>query len=166
MTSSLIKKCKQTFCIPNQKIKFKHYKASVRKRLTFSIKKNAEKLRNNELSETEREELQRKGKQFKKELQKNKTLKKFSDSYLMKRCMKTYCNPGCSGTIFERGKKMEKYIDIIDHKDIFGSKSDVLRSDDFYEKMTEKYIQTKKKKGAISGCNQDYYPDEESHAWL
>ena len=41
-----------------------------------------------------------------------------------------------------------------ERKKIFGSKSNVLRSDDFYEKMSEKVIQTKKKKGAISGCNR------------
>jgi hypothetical protein len=124
-------------------------------------------LKNKELPDEERRELQKKEKMFTKRLKRKHFIKmvKMTPDELRFR-MKEYCNPGCLGTIFEKGKEFpisvkrkHKYNksrmkeDIRRRKEIFGLKSNVLRSDDFYEKISEQIIQTKKKKGAISGCS-------------
>jgi hypothetical protein len=95
--------------------------------------------------------------------------------------MESFCNPSCVGTLLAKGKKFpilsnkrRLFLEANKHlikfekrtrKKIFGSKSDVLRSDDFYEKMSEKDIQMKKEKGAISGCDALYEEKKKNKRW-
>lgn len=86
-------------------------------------------------------------------------------------CRKSYCNPGCKGTLFESGKKLSKsfrknltrkmgknaksmfgYFDQT-RKNLFKGRNTVLKND-FYEGLPSKKIAYAKKKGAISGCVQ------------
>ena len=96
---------------------------------------------------------------------KSKTLKK----QRMKQCKELYCNVGCKNTIFEKGKGISKgftkKIKRVDdnmkilfeneRKKIFGSKTNVLK-DNFYEKIPQQKVLEMKKKGAISGCINNY----------
>jgi hypothetical protein len=92
----------------------------------------------------------------------------------MSECVKAYCNPGCKGTLFEKGspttlpssfkyprtskplnsktKKLMQDAFKKTRKSIFGKRSDVLE-DDFYKDLRPKDKKSLKKKGAISGCS-------------
>ena len=48
-------------------------------------------------------------------------------------CNKIYCNPGCKGTIFENNPKYPM-------------------ENDFYTKLSKKYVEKIRKDGAVSGC--------------
>jgi hypothetical protein len=106
---------------------------------------------------------QKLSKRFKKDY--NKTKKKLINS-----CEIESCNPGCKGTLFEKGnpnvlpkslkllkglksstKKMVKKMVLQTRKKLFGKKKDILK-DNFYEKLSVKNVNKTKKKGAISGC--------------
>ena len=86
-------------------------------------------------------------------------------------CMKTYCNKGCKGTIFEDGKEFPKSAEENiskkwkdnkslkffmnfskqNRKEMFKNKTSVLK-DNFYEKLNKKQVKLFKSHKAISGC--------------
>ena len=88
---------------------------------------------------------------------------------IRKTCAKTYCNPGCKGTIFEKGKdispsainnagltpknkKILKEILTDIRKDLFKGKNNVLNQN-FYEETPKKKVAQLKKQGALSLCS-------------
>ena len=82
-------------------------------------------------------------------------------------CKKDYCNPGCKGTLFEKGpaeqvpKVLLKWPDFLNRnhnnyklkrrKEIFGSRKNVLKNG-FYHKLDHKSVEKIRKMGALSGC--------------
>jgi hypothetical protein len=164
-STSRINQCKQTFCVNNVREQFDEAQRFIQEINKLSRKSIAVKLQNKELTKDEKKELQKKDKRLMENIKKSKTLT-WKDSTMMDICMADHCNPKCLGTILERGKEYPKSLkkkhkynkirineDNTRRKKIFGSKSNVLREDDFYEKIKEKIIRANKKKGAISGCS-------------
>jgi hypothetical protein len=176
---SRIDQCKRTFCVPREKEKRKESFRSLQKRQKDSLKNIMKQLKNKNVPVDEREELQRQSKLLVASLKKKHTMEE--NTRLMDDCMTSFCNPSCVGTLLAKGKKFpllstsrRLFLESNKHlikfekrtrKKIFGSKSNVLRSDDFYEKMSEKDIQTKKKKGAISGCDALYEEHKRNKIW-
>ena len=95
--------------------------------------------------------------------------RKHVEKNMEKECIKGYCNPGCAGTIFQKGKKMPK-IDLgkglsskvkkltlnmtsIMRKNIFKGADNVLNSNSYYKKFSQKIKKQFKKDGAISACS-------------
>ena len=102
-------------------------------------------------------------KHFKKTL-KNLNLKQ-SKKKRIEEYRTTLCNPGCKGTVFEKGppdklsasfvKKLKKK-DLIEYqlsvrKELFGDKTNILQND-FYQELDANTVKKLKKKGAVSGC--------------
>jgi hypothetical protein len=104
---------------------------------------------------------------IKKELKKKLKNKDIQKKYL-EACVKSHCNPGCKGTIFQNGefpinefkkqfsslskKNSDKSINLVKkmRNDIFKGKKTVL-NDDFYIGI-KKSKNKLKKNGALSGC--------------
>lgn len=102
---------------------------------------------------------------------KSKSLNSKTRKSIEKGCYRGYCNPGCSGTIFQAGKKMPTIetdnsltkklgfkakknfaaLQKILRNEIFKGKTNVLKNS-FYEKLSPKTRKVLKKKGALSGC--------------
>ena len=114
----------------------------------LKIQKAKDKLIINEIKEKIKEKI--KSKEYKEEV--------------MKECKNAFCNPKCTGTIFQNNKfpteLVDKYKKEKDgelklktlrklRKIIFANKKSILK-DNFYEKL--KNIDSLKKKGALSGC--------------
>ena len=70
-------------------------------------------------------------------------------------CKKHYCNPGCTGTMFEKTFKQTNGLHgknlMMTRKAMFGKNNTVLKNN-FYKRLSKKTRNTLKKKGAISGC--------------
>jgi hypothetical protein len=88
-------------------------------------------------------------------------LPKNSKNKLLKECKMGYCNPKCSKTIYQNGKKFPKNVNVPNNKaklllekfraTVFKNKTSVLKNN-FYEKLSKKNVKFLKDKGALSGC--------------
>ena len=105
-------------------------------------------------------------KELLKKLSTMKLSKKERDD-MRKKCIRSYCNPGCKGTLFQKGRKMpaevykmykgkgsklfKKMINS-SRKNIFGKSDNVLKND-FYKDMSARDVGRMRKQGALSGCS-------------
>jgi hypothetical protein len=152
MSASSIKKCEDKFC--------NEYYKQVKKITQKVINLTLQKVKNKDLSETQKKKIHSGVKKIKNKLESQKFKKD-----TMKQCKISFCNPTCKGTIFQNNKfpnelinkyKKEKksgemalkYLKNM-RKDLFKGKKTVLKNG-FYEKLHG--INKLKKKGAISGC--------------
>jgi hypothetical protein len=98
---------------------------------------------------------------------KNKTMKKGLLKKVEQDCVKKFCNPGCKGTIYEKGDgnklpagmrgltKKKGDLERI-RKMIFKGKKDVLKNS-FYKELPESKVKKAKREGALSGCGGREY---------
>jgi len=94
----------------------------------------------------------------------NKKTKTGIKNKTMKMCKATFCNEGCKGTIFEKGKKfpqLNKNIEehyknkkgaIIIRKELFKDKTDIL-TDNVPDGIPKRVSNNYKKQGAMSVCD-------------
>lgn len=135
---SNIKKCEKTFC--------KIYTKKTIKKMEEFQKAFLKALQKNDI---------KKNKPF--------SITKKDKTMIEEECKKTYCNPGCKGTIYQNNsfpKELEKkfsksLINILKkrRKEIFKGNKSVLINN-FYKKLKDINVKKAKKKGAISGCNK------------
>ncbi len=109
---------------------------------------------------------------YKSNFKKNKKYINKLTNEIKELCEIDHCNPGCKGTIFEKGKpnilpkirvklkgvnsKTKKMVNKYrreTRKKLFGKKKDILK-DNFYEELPSTNIKNTKKKGGISGCTE------------
>jgi hypothetical protein len=95
----------------------------------------------------------------------NKTIRKKQKTSIRKSCRLFYCNPGCKGTLMEKGKQMPRLDPLLTkenpfynkqgakefRKKWFGNKRDVL-VDDVYQNVPPNIKKNFKKKGSLSIC--------------
>lgn len=148
MSSVEIKKCENTFC--------KEYYKQVKKISESIIKLTVEKCKNMDVKNTK--EIKLKIKEMKDKIKS----RKFKEESI-EMCKKSFCNPGCKGTIFQNNKfpnelvnkfskqnDGEKTLKLLKkmRKSLFKGKKSILKNE-FYEGLPVKKL---KKQGAVSGC--------------
>lgn len=150
------------------------------------LRKELQRIDQRILKEGQKQKLVEKKTELEHEIASVATMVSSTEKVVKKYFKRTYCNPGCVDTFFEKGTKLPKGVMKQLHKDtqklfpkssesakqrvqayvkmfrderkkIFGQKTNVL-VDDFYEGIAKEDVKKMKEAGSISGCTTRFIP--------